>query len=83
MEHNDPFGFVGLTYDDVLLLPGHTSPAAETADRSNNSPLDNKSETDSPNVKSGSQTRDARANVAETKNEAAKPQRPEDSGPAT
>jgi len=24
MEHHDPFGFVGLTYDDVLLLPGHT-----------------------------------------------------------
>jgi len=22
-EHN-PFGFIGLTYDDVLLLPGHT-----------------------------------------------------------
>ncbi|MGW9403704.1 prolipoprotein diacylglyceryl transferase [Arthrobacter sp. NPDC055585] len=66
-----------------LMLPGHTPPAAETAGRSNNSPLDNKSETDSPDVKSGSQTRDTRANVAETKNEAAKPQRPEDSGPAT
>lgn len=24
MAQNDPFGFVGLTYDDVLLLPGHT-----------------------------------------------------------
>ncbi|MBG6239068.1 IMP dehydrogenase [Mycetocola sp. CAN_C7] len=24
METSDPFGFVGLTYDDVLLLPGHT-----------------------------------------------------------
>jgi len=24
MVENDPFGFVGLTYDDVLLLPGHT-----------------------------------------------------------
>ena len=23
-DYNDPFGFVGLTYDDVLLLPGHT-----------------------------------------------------------
>ena len=66
-----------------LMLPGHTLPEDESAGRSNNSPLDNKSETDSPNVKSGSQTRDARANVAETKNEAAKPQRPEDSGPAT
>ena len=20
----DPFGFIGLTYDDVMLLPGHT-----------------------------------------------------------
>ncbi|MET1053438.1 MAG: IMP dehydrogenase, partial [Mycetocola sp.] len=24
METSDPFGFIGLTYDDVLLLPGHT-----------------------------------------------------------
>ncbi|WP_111467015.1 IMP dehydrogenase [Microbacterium suaedae] len=24
MTDNDPFGFIGLTYDDVLLLPGHT-----------------------------------------------------------
>jgi IMP dehydrogenase len=23
-EHHDPFGFVGLTYDDVLLLPGES-----------------------------------------------------------
>lgn len=23
-DYNDPFGFIGLTYDDVLLLPGHT-----------------------------------------------------------
>ena len=66
-----------------LMLPGHSLPGNETADRSNNSPVDNKTETDSPNVKSASQTRDTRANVAETKNEAAKPQRPEDSGPAT
>ncbi|MER1995800.1 MAG: prolipoprotein diacylglyceryl transferase [Arthrobacter sp.] len=65
-----------------LMLPGHTPAASETAGRSNNSPLDNKSETDSGNVKSGSQTRDAHANVAETKSEAAKPQGPEDSGPA-
>ncbi|MER2133175.1 MAG: prolipoprotein diacylglyceryl transferase [Arthrobacter sp.] len=64
-----------------LMLTGHT--LDESTRGSNNSPLDNKSETDSANVKSGSQTRDTRANVAETKNEAAKPQRPEDSGPAT
>ena len=24
MTESDPFGFTGLTYDDVLLLPGHT-----------------------------------------------------------
>lgn len=24
MEKDNPFGFVGLTYDDVMLLPGHT-----------------------------------------------------------
>src|SRR5690606_8682648 len=24
MEQRDPFAFTGLTYDDVLLLPGHT-----------------------------------------------------------
>src|SRR5699024_6049999 len=24
MTDHDPFGFIGLTYDDVLLLPGHT-----------------------------------------------------------
>ncbi|WP_231556550.1 IMP dehydrogenase, partial [Cryobacterium sp. MLB-32] len=24
MDQPDPFGFIGLTYDDVLLLPGHT-----------------------------------------------------------
>ena len=24
MEQRDPFGYTGLTYDDVLLLPGHT-----------------------------------------------------------
>ena len=24
MDQPDPFGFTGLTYDDVLLLPGHT-----------------------------------------------------------
>ena len=27
MEHHDPFGFVGLTYDDVLLLPQLHTPA--------------------------------------------------------
>ena len=64
-------------------LPGYTPPAGETADGGNNSPVDNKNETDSRNVKSASQSSDTRANVAETKNEAAKPQRPGDSGPAT
>ncbi len=24
MDQPDPFGFIGLTYDDVMLLPGHT-----------------------------------------------------------
>lgn len=24
MDQPDPFGFIGLTYDDVLLMPGHT-----------------------------------------------------------
>ena len=24
MTEHDPFGFVGLTYDDVLLLPGES-----------------------------------------------------------
>ncbi len=24
MDEHDPFGFTGLTYDDVMLLPGHT-----------------------------------------------------------
>src|SRR6187399_3731743 len=32
-EH-DPFGFVGLTYDDVLLLPGHTDVIPSEADTS-------------------------------------------------
>ena len=31
-ESNDPFGFVGLTYDDVLLLPGHTDVIPSEAD---------------------------------------------------
>ncbi len=29
---HDPFGFVGLTYDDVLLLPGHTDVIPSEAD---------------------------------------------------
>jgi len=36
MDQLDPFGFVGLTYDDVMLLPGHTDvipSEAETASR--------------------------------------------------
>src|SRR5688500_20371264 len=32
-EH-DPFGFIGLTYDDVLLLPGHTEVIPSEADTS-------------------------------------------------
>ncbi|RFA07299.1 IMP dehydrogenase [Subtercola boreus] len=32
MEHNDPFGFIGLTYDDVMLLPGHTDVIPSEAD---------------------------------------------------
>ena len=32
-EHN-PFGFIGLTYDDVLLLPGHTDVIPSDADTS-------------------------------------------------
>ncbi len=34
MEQSDPFGFVGLTYDDVLLLPGHTDVIPSEADTS-------------------------------------------------
>ena len=34
MEQHDPFGFVGLTYDDVLLLPGHTDVIPSEADPS-------------------------------------------------
>src|SRR5690606_17060004 len=34
MTHNDPFGFTGLTYDDVLLLPGHTDVIPSEADTS-------------------------------------------------
>jgi IMP dehydrogenase len=34
MTENDPFGFVGLTYDDVLLLPGHTDVIPSEADTS-------------------------------------------------
>jgi IMP dehydrogenase len=36
MDQPDPFGFIGLTYDDVMLLPGHTDvipSEAETASR--------------------------------------------------
>ncbi|MDF2555819.1 MAG: dehydrogenase [Microbacterium sp.] len=33
-DYNDPFGFVGLTYDDVLLLPGHTDVIPSEADTS-------------------------------------------------
>ncbi|GAB3146311.1 IMP dehydrogenase [Microbacterium neimengense] len=34
MENHDPFGFVGLTYDDILLLPGHTDVIPSEADTS-------------------------------------------------
>ncbi|WP_111720637.1 IMP dehydrogenase [Homoserinimonas sp. OAct 916] len=34
MDQSDPFGFVGLTYDDVLLLPGHTDVIPSEADTS-------------------------------------------------
>jgi IMP dehydrogenase len=33
-QENDPFGFIGLTYDDVLLLPGHTDVIPSEADTS-------------------------------------------------
>jgi IMP dehydrogenase len=32
MADYDPFGFVGLTYDDVMLLPGHTDVIPSEAD---------------------------------------------------
>ena len=34
MSLPDPFGFVGLTYDDVMLLPGHTDVIPSEADTS-------------------------------------------------
>lgn len=34
MEQPDPFGFIGLTYDDVMLLPGHTDVLPSEADTS-------------------------------------------------
>ena len=34
MQQNDPFGFTGLTYDDVLLLPGPTDVIPSDADTS-------------------------------------------------
>lgn len=34
MQQPDPFGFVGLTYDDVMLLPGHTDVIPSEADTS-------------------------------------------------
>jgi IMP dehydrogenase len=33
-DQPDPFGFVGLTYDDVMLLPGHTDVIPSEADTS-------------------------------------------------
>lgn len=32
MGNSDPFGFIGLTYDDVMLLPGHTDVIPSEAD---------------------------------------------------
>ncbi len=32
MSQPDPFGFIGLTYDDVMLLPGHTDVIPSEAD---------------------------------------------------
>lgn len=32
MDQSDPFGFIGLTYDDVMLLPGHTDVIPSEAD---------------------------------------------------
>ncbi|WP_108248813.1 IMP dehydrogenase [Planctomonas deserti] len=32
MDQHDPFGFVGLTYDDVMLLPAHTDVIPSEAD---------------------------------------------------
>jgi len=34
MTENNPFGFVGLTYDDVMLLPAHTDVIPSEADTS-------------------------------------------------
>jgi len=34
LDQPDPFGFVGLTYDDVMLLPGHTDVIPSEADTS-------------------------------------------------
>jgi IMP dehydrogenase len=34
MDQRDPFGFIGLTYDDVMLLPGHTDVIPSEADTS-------------------------------------------------
>ncbi|MBX9717461.1 MAG: IMP dehydrogenase, partial [Microbacteriaceae bacterium] len=32
MDQPDPFGFIGLTYDDVMLLPAHTDVIPSEAD---------------------------------------------------
>ena len=34
MDQRDPFGFIGLTYDDVMLLPGHTDVVPSEANTS-------------------------------------------------
>ena len=34
MDQPDPFGFIGLTYDDVMLLPGRTDVIPSETDTS-------------------------------------------------
>ena len=54
MPDHDPFGFVGLTYDDVLLLPGHTDVIPSEADTS--SPLTRRITVATPLVSSAMDT---------------------------
>ncbi|PZQ90530.1 MAG: IMP dehydrogenase [Leifsonia xyli] len=54
MEQPDPFGFVGLTYDDVMLLPGHTDVIPSEADTS--SQLTRRIRVNSPLVSSAMDT---------------------------
>ena len=54
MDQPDPFGFVGLTYDDVMLLPGHTDVIPSEADTS--SQLTRRIRVNSPLVSSAMDT---------------------------